>query len=90
MLYPVSACYVDASGRRWVVCRDTYPNQHVGITVRVQIYRWIDRDAAGVPQVCCLPDMSLNTTNRSLCNRSDEFCLCDGARANFQDACVQQ
>ena len=31
--------------------RDTYPNQHVGITVRAQIYRWKERDAAGVPQV---------------------------------------
>ncbi|DBA66589.1 TPA: hypothetical protein ACH3X2_002245 [Trebouxia sp. C0005] len=29
---------------------DTYPNQHVGITVRALIYRWMDRDAAGVPQ----------------------------------------
>ena len=34
-----------------VTCRDTYPNQHVGITVRALIYRWMDRDAAGVPQV---------------------------------------
>jgi len=33
------------------LCRDTYPNQHVGITVRALIYRWMDRDAAGVPQV---------------------------------------
>ncbi|KAL3145430.1 hypothetical protein ABBQ38_001675 [Trebouxia sp. C0009 RCD-2024] len=29
---------------------DTYPNQHVGITVRAQIYRWKERNAAGVPQ----------------------------------------
>ncbi len=36
--------------RIWL-CRDTYPNQHVGITVRALIYRWMDRDAAGVPQV---------------------------------------
>ncbi len=34
------------------LCSDTYPNQHVGITVRALIYRWMDRDAAGVPQVC--------------------------------------
>ncbi len=34
------------------LCRDTYPNHHVGITVRALIYRWMDRDAAGVPQVC--------------------------------------
>lgn len=33
------------------LCRDTYPNQHVGITTRALIYRWMDRDAAGVPQV---------------------------------------
>lgn len=52
-----------ASGRFDVVCssvtdhrcygmrRDTYPNQHVEISVRVYIYRWISTDLSGIPQV---------------------------------------
>ncbi|KAL3154506.1 hypothetical protein ABBQ32_013968 [Trebouxia sp. C0010 RCD-2024] len=29
---------------------DTYPNQHVEITVRIYIYRWITTDVSGIPQ----------------------------------------
>lgn len=35
-----------------LLCRDTYPNQHVEISVRVYIYRWITTDVSGIPQVC--------------------------------------
>jgi len=50
--YTAQASHVTSNLPRlaWL-CRDTYPNQHVGITVRALIYRWMDRDAAGVPQV---------------------------------------
>lgn len=38
---------------------DTYPNQHVGISVRAQIYRWKDRNAAGVPQDYCVTPLDI-------------------------------
>ena len=34
-----------------LLCRDTYPNQHVEISVRIYIYRWITTDVSGIPQV---------------------------------------
>lgn len=39
-----------ASGQ-FAAYRDTYPNQHVEISVRVYIYRWISTDVSGIPQV---------------------------------------
>ena len=35
-----------------VFCRDTYPNQHLEIHVRLYVYRWNSVNELGAPQVC--------------------------------------
>ncbi|DBB04045.1 hypothetical protein WJX77_007564 [Trebouxia sp. C0004] len=40
----------DSKPRLQVRIGDTYPNQHVEISVRVYIYRWITTDVSGIPQ----------------------------------------
>lgn len=40
----------DGHPRLQVRIGDTYPNQHVEISLRVYIYRWITTDVSGIPQ----------------------------------------
>lgn len=73
-----------------LACRDTYPNQHVGITVRALIYRWMDRDAAGVPQVLSSAldslffcQIGISASSPTVC-----CCLCSGWTFMFSSPAV--